>query len=162
MFRYELPDNNIITFDLHSDYKVNPKENTDELIYKIVNLVHNFSDYEEVYKGYQLVVKRIFNSENLPKYWEGTIHSKNYINMFSLYNATEFNWIYTNQYTISKSFNSNKDTIIENKFTLKNMQGTYKSPEYIFSLMKKCIDELDLQREIHSLEFNLNTKLEIN
>ena len=37
MFSYELPNNNIITFDLNTDYKVNPKENTDELIYKIVN-----------------------------------------------------------------------------------------------------------------------------
>ena len=164
MFSYELPENKILTFDLNYDYESNPKNNTIEIIYEIINLVHKYDDYEEVYKGFQLVVKRTFNSENLPKFWTGYIHSKNYLEMHTLYNGTNMfnNWNYSSQFVIEKSFNSNMDTIIENRFSLRNMHGTYKSPEYILSEMKKYIDEMEVKREINSLEFNLNHKLEIN
>jgi len=136
-----------------------PKEKDDDLTLtiRIINFIYPLGNRQMTYYDkFKLRTFKILNNENLPSYWGGGIscYDKKLINNLYHYAKIHQGWEYYNNEEIVFLCNKKSDTIIDNKFNIINIEGTYKSPTWVMQEMCRCIDQfilLELENGIKNL-----------
>jgi hypothetical protein len=137
-FKIERRNNEITSFEIKNN------EIDDLVTYKIVNFITSLSNCElNYYDKFKIHVYKILNKQNIPSYWCGYIFSYDteLIRLLHEYENFPGGWDFSNENLVGFGCDRDDDTIIEDKFKIKNIEGTYKSPSWIMEKLKKYLDE---------------------